>query len=251
MGLAGNSNNSTGQHGGSAISAINTKTPTKNVAANVADAVKFSKDKLISKEKLMAKLPSALGKVVIHKSKSDRNEKTSEGGMLASGGLSSVDKTGGSDGLSPGGDSDIETQNLRPPRSSFERENFLSPQSDQIGRKDETNVIKEDRKKSVFEVRKPETTRDRQRQTETDRDRQRQTETDRDRHRETETDRDRQTETDRDRQRQTETDRDRDRDRQRQTDRDRQRQTETETDRYRQRQTETETETDRDRDRGR
>ena len=153
--LVGNSNNSTGQQGVSATSAINTKTPTKNVAANVADAVKFSKDKLISKEKLMAKLPSALGKVVIHKSKSDRNEKTSEGGMLASGGLSSVDKTGGSDGLSPGGDSDIEAQNLRPPRSSFERENFLSPQSDQIGRKDEPNVIKEDRKKSVFEVRKP------------------------------------------------------------------------------------------------
>merc|ERR1711981_1243231 len=143
--LVGNSNNSTGQQGVSATSAINTKTPTKNVA----DAVKFSK------EKLMAKLPSALGKVVIHKSKSDRNEKTSEGGILVSGGLSSVDKTGGSDGLSPGGDSDIEAQNLRPPRSSFERENFLSPQSDQIGKKDDPYVIKEDRKKSVFEVRKP------------------------------------------------------------------------------------------------
>merc|ERR1719216_1255 len=150
--LGGNSNNSTGQQGGSATSAINTKTPTKNVAANVADAVKFSKDKLISKEKLMAKLPSALGKVVIHKSKSDRNERTSEGGMLTSGGFSSVDKTGGSDGLSPGGDSDIEAQNLRPPRSSFERENFLSPQSDQVGRKDEPNVIKEDRKPGIMKM---------------------------------------------------------------------------------------------------
>ena len=129
----------------------NTKTPTKNLL----ESARHTKDKLMSKDKLMAKLPNALGKVGINKHKPDRSERLSDGGPASGGPLSSIDKTGGADSLSPGGNSDIENQSSKAHKTSFEKETFLPSQSDTTGKKDDNTTGKEDRKKSVFEVRKP------------------------------------------------------------------------------------------------
>ena len=135
----------------SANATTNTKTPTKNLL----ESAKQTKDKLISKDKLMAKFPNALGKVGINKHKPDRSERLSDGGPGSGGPLSSIDKTGAADSLSPGGNSDIENQSSRAPKTSFEKESFLPSQSDSTGKKDDQITGKEDRKKSVFEVKKP------------------------------------------------------------------------------------------------
>jgi hypothetical protein len=111
----------------------------------LVESAKLTKDKLISKDKLMAKLPNALGKVGIHKSKPDRHEKLSESGTGSGGALSNIVE-------SPGGNNDIEVQGGRPSKCSFEREIFLPSHSDSTGKKDDQVVHKEDRKKSVFEV---------------------------------------------------------------------------------------------------
>ena len=133
-----------GQHGSSST-ALNTKTPTKNL---VETAKQATKDKLISKDKLMAKLPNALGKVGIHKNKTDRHEKLAESGAGSGGALANIVE-------SPGGNNDIEMPGGRPSKCSFEREAFLPSHIESTGKKDDQALHKEDRKKSVFEVRKP------------------------------------------------------------------------------------------------
>ena len=140
-----------GQQAAATSATTSTKTPTKNLL----ESAKQTKDKLISKDKLMAKLPNALGKVGINKHKPDRSERLSDGGTGSGGPLSSIDRTGATESLSPGGNSDIDLHSSRPPRTSFEKEAFLPPPSDTSGKKDDQSSGKEDRKKSVFEVRKP------------------------------------------------------------------------------------------------
>ena len=143
--LVANSTSNTGQQGASSsTTGLNSKTPTKLIV----ESAKLTKDKLISKDKLMVKLPSALGKVGIHKNKPDRTEKTSDSSTAVGGAVSNMDRIG-TEGLNAGGNSEIDPQGSRPCRSSFEREN-----SDSAGKKKEDDQVlgKEDRKRSVFEV---------------------------------------------------------------------------------------------------
>ena len=133
-----------GQHGGSSSTTLNTKTPTKNLV----ETARLTRDKYISKDKIMAKLPNALGKVGIHKNKPDRHEKVSESGTGSGGALANIVE-------SPGGNNDIEVPGGRPSKCSFERETLLPSHSESAEKKDDQGVHKEDRKKSVFEVRKP------------------------------------------------------------------------------------------------
>ena len=57
--------------------------------------------------------------------------------------------------MSPGGNSDIENQSSKAPKTSFEKDTFLPSNLDTAGKRDDHTTGKEDRKKSVFEVRKP------------------------------------------------------------------------------------------------
>ena len=141
--LVENVGGNSGQHGTSSTT-LNTKTPTKNLV----ESAKLTRDKLISKDKLMAKLPNALGKVGIHKNKAERHEKVSESGAGSGTTLSNIAE-------SPGGNNDVEVQGGRPSKCSFERETFALAHSESMGKKDDQVPHKEDRKKSVFEVRKP------------------------------------------------------------------------------------------------